>query len=134
MTTLSLFGQNIPVCGGGYMRLLPTWVHTAAIQQMNNAGQPAVIYMHPYELAIDEVKKFARSGFKISRKRYLMQSLWRAKLAHRLERLAETFAFDSIHRCLGQVAPARGNSMTSTLTAPKHIVDWASLSPAQPQT
>lgn len=53
-TTLrcSLFGRglNVPVSGGGYLRLLPaSWI-SAAFAGLNKQGRPCVLYFHPWEI------------------------------------------------------------------------------------
>lgn len=51
MTTLRLFGRNLPFSGGGYFRLLPL----AAVRRLSRRVQlvqrePVVYYFHPWEL------------------------------------------------------------------------------------
>lgn len=51
MSTAILFGQRIPVAGGGYFRLLPYWFTKFALKRINNKEkQPFVFYMHPWEI------------------------------------------------------------------------------------
>ena len=51
LSTLSVFGQRLPVAGGGYFRLLPYRLTRLAIRRLNTVeGQPAVVYLHPWEL------------------------------------------------------------------------------------
>ena len=54
ISTVSLLGQNLPVGGGGYFRLLPYPLIREAIRAINRQGQPAVFYLHPYELDAEE--------------------------------------------------------------------------------
>ncbi|HMQ56484.1 MAG TPA: DUF3473 domain-containing protein [Anaerolineae bacterium] len=49
VSTIRLGNQNWPVCGGGYFRLFPLWVTRRAIHHLNTHGNPAVIYLHPWE-------------------------------------------------------------------------------------
>jgi polysaccharide deacetylase family protein (PEP-CTERM system associated) len=49
MSTLRTMGMNLPFSGGGYMRLLPPRFVSWAIQKLNRQGQPAIIYVHPWE-------------------------------------------------------------------------------------
>ena len=50
LSTVRVFGCNIPMAGGGYFRLLPyAWIKLA-VQRLNGAGQPAIMYLHPWEL------------------------------------------------------------------------------------
>jgi polysaccharide deacetylase family protein (PEP-CTERM system associated) len=50
LTTLRLGGRNFGASGGGYLRLLPLVVLETAFRRMNEAGQPAVLYLHPWEI------------------------------------------------------------------------------------
>ncbi|MEM7396979.1 MAG: XrtA system polysaccharide deacetylase, partial [Verrucomicrobiota bacterium] len=50
MSTVSGFGKNLPVAGGGYLRLYPYAVTRWAIRRINREGHPAVVYMHPWEV------------------------------------------------------------------------------------
>lgn len=49
VATLRLGGRNLPVAGGGYFRLSPSWLNKLAIKAINREGEPAVIYLHPWE-------------------------------------------------------------------------------------
>jgi polysaccharide deacetylase family protein (PEP-CTERM system associated) len=48
-STYRVWNRNIPVAGGGYFRLYPLAVTRHAISHLNAAGQPAVVYLHPWE-------------------------------------------------------------------------------------
>lgn len=51
LSTLSVFGQRLPVAGGGYFRLLPYGLTRLAIRYLNKVERrPAVVYLHPWEL------------------------------------------------------------------------------------
>lgn len=43
-------GINWPIGGGFYVRALPYRIVRAGIRQINRQGQPAVMYLHPWEL------------------------------------------------------------------------------------
>ncbi|MCP4704479.1 MAG: DUF3473 domain-containing protein [candidate division Zixibacteria bacterium] len=49
-STIKLFGKNMPVCGGGYLRHSPYWYTAKMVRKLNNENQPAVVYIHPWEL------------------------------------------------------------------------------------
>ena len=50
-STFRVFGQNLPVAGGGYLRLFPVQFLAYCIGKINRVEQkPAVIYFHPWEL------------------------------------------------------------------------------------
>jgi polysaccharide deacetylase family protein (PEP-CTERM system associated) len=111
LTTLRVLGVNVPVCGGGYMRLFPAWIHAEAIRRLNAAGHPAVIYLHPYEFAVDEVALFRREGVHVSARRRFMQSLWRSRVPQRLGQLLANFPFapirEVLHTCSSVAAPSQ---------------------------
>jgi polysaccharide deacetylase family protein (PEP-CTERM system associated) len=48
--TLRVLGMNLPVGGGGYLRLLPVRIVSRALDSAGRLGQSGVIYMHPWEL------------------------------------------------------------------------------------
>ena len=52
--TLRAFGMNLPAGGGGYLRLLPSWLIRRAIDRAERAAQSAMIYLHPWELDPDQ--------------------------------------------------------------------------------
>ena len=43
-------GPNLPVGGGGYLRILPYWYTKAGVQRAWREGLPVVSYVHPWEL------------------------------------------------------------------------------------
>jgi polysaccharide deacetylase family protein (PEP-CTERM system associated) len=43
-------GVNWPIGGGFYVRSWPYWVIRRGLRQINRQGQPAVMYVHPWEL------------------------------------------------------------------------------------
>lgn len=60
-STYRFFGQNIPVAGGGYMRLFPKALTMAAMKRINrDEGKPVVIYFHPWEIDADQPRIKAR--------------------------------------------------------------------------
>lgn len=52
--TLRLMGMNLPVGGGGYLRLLPIRIVSRALNAASRLGKSGVIYMHPWELDPDQ--------------------------------------------------------------------------------
>jgi polysaccharide deacetylase family protein (PEP-CTERM system associated) len=50
-STVRLLGYNLPVAGGGYLRLMPYGITAWAIRHINEAEQqPAMVYLHPWEI------------------------------------------------------------------------------------
>lgn len=48
--TLRLLGRNLPVGGGGYLRLLPVALVDLALGRAEKKRQPGMVYLHPWEL------------------------------------------------------------------------------------
>lgn len=46
--TVLRHGVNIPIAGGFYLRLLPTWFLKYGIKEVNKS-RPAIVYIHPWE-------------------------------------------------------------------------------------
>ena len=67
-STYSILGQNIPIAGGGYLRLLPFWLTKKAIKKINEKErQPVILYTHPWEIDPQQPKI---NGNMISRARH----------------------------------------------------------------
>ena len=55
LSTVTRFGWRFPVAGGGYFRLFPYAVTRWAVRQLNTReGQPAMVYLHPWEIDPDQ--------------------------------------------------------------------------------
>jgi hypothetical protein len=106
MTTWRVLGRNLPVAGGGWMRLLPPAVMHRAIAAENAAGRPAVVYLHPWE--VDPEQPRVRAGAFARWRHYL--NLDRTK--DRLERLLDRFRFGTMSESLAVAArrPPGGQS------------------------
>lgn len=100
MTTARFLGRNRPVCGGGYFRLLPGMVARAAIRRVNREGRPAVIYMHPYEIDVYELRELKAAGWRFSAKTHFMQALFRGRIEGRLRKLFAAFRFATMAEIL----------------------------------
>lgn len=50
VSTLAMAGTNLIVSGGAYFRLLAYPIIRSAVRWLNGLGQPAVFYLHPWEL------------------------------------------------------------------------------------
>ena len=90
LSTISQFGKNLPVAGGGYLRLYPTWLTTWAIRRIQKEGHPAVVYLHPWEIDPEQPRPQV-SKAKLFRHRVGIRSM-RSKL----DRLLNEFHFGSM--------------------------------------
>ena len=50
LSTVRLAGRNLPVAGGGYLRLFPYFLTRWAIRRINREKIPAIVYFHPWEI------------------------------------------------------------------------------------
>lgn len=87
-TTFRAFGKNIPVAGGGYFRHSPYWYSKKLIETLNKAGQPAVFYIHPWEIDPDLPRI---DGLSLTQRFRTYSST--AILRHKVERLLNDFSF-----------------------------------------
>jgi polysaccharide deacetylase family protein (PEP-CTERM system associated) len=47
---LRLFGRNLPVGGGGYLRLFPRWLLRLGLRRQERIEMPGCVYLHPWEV------------------------------------------------------------------------------------
>jgi polysaccharide deacetylase family protein (PEP-CTERM system associated) len=67
-STLRLCGTNLPIAGGGYLRLLPYSWTAAAIRALNDREKrPVMVYVHPWEIDPDQPR---------------ISSSWRSRFRH----------------------------------------------------
>jgi polysaccharide deacetylase family protein (PEP-CTERM system associated) len=50
MSTIRVLGKNVPVAGGAYFRIFPYQFIRAGIKSINRKNQPAIFYLHPWEI------------------------------------------------------------------------------------
>jgi len=87
---------NLPIAGGGYLRLLPAQLVGQAIQYVNTSEkQPTILYFHPWE--IDPGQPRIRAGLKSRFRHYLNLERMELKLRYLLDR----FDFSTIQNALG---------------------------------
>ncbi len=95
-STVRVLGYNFPIAGGGYLRLLPYSFIRWGIRRLNQAGQPAVIYMHPYEVDPADLEMGNMSGSASSRLIRMTQGLGRGTMERKLRLLLSEFSFRSV--------------------------------------
>ena len=83
-STLRISANNVPVGGGGYLRLLPYRFTTWAIRRINHKeNQPAMVYLHPWEIDPDQPRIAA--GLRSRFRHYQNLQTTETKLSHLLE-------------------------------------------------
>lgn len=88
IATLNLLGQQLPVAGGGYHRLLPWVVIRYVIARSSRRGETFTTYCHPYEF---DSAEFATLGLNIPLKVRLHQGVGRKGFRLKFERMLATF-------------------------------------------
>lgn len=97
ISTLRIFGKNLPVSGGGYFRLFPYWFTRMALQRINKQERRKFIfYLHPWEIDPDQPRFDQASAF--SRFRHYNNL---DKTAERFTSLLNDFSF-------GPMTPTNG--------------------------
>ena len=109
ITTLRLFGRNLPASGGGYFRLLPYSVSRWMLRQVHaREGQSAIFYFHPWEIDSDQPRINGIDG-KTRFRHYVNID----RMEQRLNRLLRDFNWGRMdHIFLNRAAPLKG-SLTS---------------------
>ena len=92
-STVQLGKRNLPVAGGGYFRLFPIPLTRWAIRQINDEGQPAVIYLHPREFDTEQPR--IKGASLLSRFRHYLNL---DQTENRLRMLLEEFQFASMNQ------------------------------------
>lgn len=83
-STYRIVNQNIPVAGGGYLRLFPSTITRRAIRTINKKEKkPVVLYLHPWEIDADQPRLNGRLRSRI--RHYLNLKSTMPKLINFLE-------------------------------------------------
>ena len=97
LSTLKLFGQRIPIAGGGYFRLFPYWFSQWGLGRINQNGEPFIFYLHPWEIDPDQPRVDDLS-LKSRFRHYNNLDVCYA----RLERLLDRFRFGAVTDVLAE--------------------------------
>jgi polysaccharide deacetylase family protein (PEP-CTERM system associated) len=54
LTTVRCFGENLPFTGGLPLRIAPYFYILSRIRRMNREGDPAMVYVHPWEFDTEQ--------------------------------------------------------------------------------
>lgn len=92
ISTVGFFGQNIPVSGGGYFRLLPYSFVRLGLKRINEVeGRPFTFYLHPWEM--DSSQPRIQGAGVFSRLRHYSNL---AKTEMKFRELLKEFSFSSM--------------------------------------
>jgi len=102
-STIRVAGNNLPVAGGGYFRLLPyAWTRWGISRLNNRERQAAIFYLHPWEIDPEQPRL---PGSRLSRFRHYTNL---NKTETRLRRLVSEFRFAPLAEVLGVEAGFSG--------------------------
>jgi len=92
ISTVKLFGLNVPVAGGGYFRLFPYGLTKFALEKIGKKdGKPFVFYLHPWEIDPTQPRM---QNVRLSSKFRHYNNL--DKVEARFEKLLRDFSFEPL--------------------------------------
>ncbi|MBI4271480.1 MAG: DUF3473 domain-containing protein [Candidatus Rokubacteria bacterium] len=95
LSTVRCFGVNVPIAGGAYLRFFPSRLIRAGVRRINQVeGQPAIVYLHPWELDPDQPR--LRGPLKSRIRHYTNLG----KMERKFRRLLEAFPFGTVRDVL----------------------------------
>lgn len=99
MTTVRLFGRNMPCAGGGYFRLLPYRLYSVGVNRLHRQEKcPAIFYTHPWE--IDPGQPQVPQARRLAKFRHRVNL---GRMEDRMTRLLADFAWDRMDRVFGHL-------------------------------
>jgi polysaccharide deacetylase family protein (PEP-CTERM system associated) len=103
MSVSKILGKELPVCGGGYLRLYPYSLTKWSFEKISRE-RPVILYMHPYELDTERYPHYYFEQLnKVSFKKKLrMKSMWwnRETVYPKLKALLEEYDFDTMENII----------------------------------
>lgn len=118
-STVRLLGHNWPFGGGGYFRLFPYGLTCRALRHLNRReGQPAIVYLHPWELDTEQPRLAASATARFRQYTNIRRT------GARLRQLIHDFRFAPIREALAtfDLEPAG-----TVAAAPRRIATGASI-------
>ena len=97
-STVRIGANNFPIGGGGYLRLVPYSFTAWAIRQINRKeNQPALVYLHPWEIDPDQPR--IPAGWRSRFRHYQNLKTTETKLARLLEEFSWAPLSETISSC-----------------------------------
>jgi polysaccharide deacetylase family protein (PEP-CTERM system associated) len=97
LTTLQAGRFTLPLAGGAYLRFLPLSVFRWGLGRLEAAGEPTVLYVHPWEIDPEQPRQSV--GWLVRVNHYYNLHRTEARLRHLLER----FRFAPLREVLGRL-------------------------------
>ena len=116
LATLRLAHSNIPIAGGSYFRLLPSWLIQWAFSIQRDPLTPMATYFHPYEFDSEPLDIFTvmDSRHLHDQRRGLFMNWWynwgRRSVKLKLEKLLHQFEFVNFRNYLKEIQPVEARS------------------------
>lgn len=127
LATLEVPGARLPGAGGAYLRHLPFSLVRSTMQQHVRRRRPAVFYIHPWEVDVDQPR------LPVGRVTALRHYGGLARTLPRIERLLEEFTFRAICPPRAPLVDVLDATTTARSFADREIrVPVAPLAPAIP--
>ena len=95
MSTMRLAGRNFPLAGGAYLRVLPYCYIRWGLRRLNREGQPAIIYLHPWEIDPHQPRLSAKG-----KRGYSSHYLKLDQMENKLDSLLSDFSFAPVNKVL----------------------------------
>lgn len=86
ITTYPVLGKNVPISGGGYLRLFPWLLMKDLVKRHLKKNDIYILYIHPFELSKLQAPDVPASTSKLTKFRFMHG---RSKVVDRLRRLAD---------------------------------------------
>ena len=100
--TIRALGVNLPIAGGGYLRLMPYKIISGAIKR-SLSKYTRVFYFHPYELDPTDTKLQHKAKSMTTILYWIQQKLGRDSNPEKLRRLLSEFKFQSFKHVLSEM-------------------------------
>jgi len=98
LSTVRLFGRNVPLAGGGYLRLFPYWFTRRGLKSLEAQNQMGIVYIHPWELD-QEQPRLELNGLSRFRQYTNIRTMY-----HKMEKLLSEFEFMNMGEAYQQIA------------------------------
>ena len=90
LTTLRVRGANLPLAGGAYLRFLPGLLFRLGFAHLVAAGEPTVLYLHPWEIDPGQPRQA------VGRKTRINHYYNLGRMESKLQRLLEAHSFGTL--------------------------------------
>jgi polysaccharide deacetylase family protein (PEP-CTERM system associated) len=101
--TYRFMGTNVPIAGGGYLRLLPQMLLRPMIDSLWSRREIGIFYCHPYELDPEDIHTNTKLRSATSIAYYLQQTMGRKDNPKKLKDLVSRYSFTTVAELLESI-------------------------------